>query len=35
MSVQSLVCASSKARYTTRDALIGSVVMVLATLAFR
>ncbi len=34
MSVQSLVCANSKARYTTRDALIGSVVMVLATLGF-
>lgn len=34
MSVQSLVCASSRARYTTRDALIGSVVMVLASLAF-
>ena len=34
MSVQSLVCANSKARYTTRDALIGSVVMVLATLVF-
>ena len=34
MSAQSLVCASSKVRYTTRDALLGSVVMVLATLAF-
>jgi hypothetical protein len=34
MSVHSLVCASSKARYTTRDALIGSIVMVLATLTF-
>ena len=34
MSVQSLVCATSKARYTTRDALIGAAVMILASLAF-
>ena len=31
MSVQSLLCASSKARYTTRDGLMGSAVMLLAT----
>jgi len=31
MSVHSLVCASSKVRYTTRDGLIGAGAMVLAT----
>ncbi len=34
MSLQSLACASSKARYTTRDALIGAIVMILTSLAF-
>jgi len=31
MNVHSLVCASSKVRYTTRDGLIGAAAMVLAT----
>jgi hypothetical protein len=34
MNVSSFVCAGHKVRYTTRDALVGSVVMVLASLAF-